>query len=130
MDQVKEVGPVNRPRSSVTVIRWSARIFRVLILLFWSFFLIASIFGTEARSSHPLTGADYLILVSIVSALLGLALAWKWELIGAAITLFAVALCAAVNFRVLYFPGTLIPFAALLYLLSWWLCKSVRSPAT
>ena len=103
-----------------TVMRWSARILGTFILLFWSFFLIASLFGNESRSSHPLTGSDYLILGSIVTALLGLALAWKWEFVGAAITLFALAVSATLNFRVLYFPGTLFPFAALFYLLSWW----------
>ncbi len=130
MDHLKQSSSstCGTPRSAA-VMRWSARILSTFILLFWSFFLIASLFGNDARSSHPLGRTDYLILVSIVSALLGLALAWKWEFIGAVITLFAVAVCTVVNFRVLYFPGTLIPFAALLYLLSWWARRALRGAA-
>ena len=62
---------------------------------------------------------DYAILITIVISIVGLLLAWKWEFAGAAITLVAIALCAAVNWNVLVFPGALIPFTAILYLFSW-----------
>ena len=42
-------------------------------------------------------------------------LAWKWERMGAAIALVAIVICAVVNWKVLIFPGTLIPITALLY---------------
>jgi hypothetical protein len=127
-DQFWEVSSVNNLPSLATAARWSARILSTLIFLFWTFFLAASFIGDAARSSHPLALADYLILSTLITALVGLALAWKWELTGAAITLLAVLACAAVNWKVLVFPGTLIPMAAVLYLLSWWWRRSRRNP--
>lgn len=107
-----------------TAVRWGARVLGGLILLFWCFFLIAHLVGDEGRASRPLTRDDYLSLSSLAVALAGLALAWKWERAGAAVTLAAVAVCAAFNWKVLLFPGTLIPVAAVLYLLSWRACRA------
>jgi hypothetical protein len=112
---------------SATIARWSARVLSVLILLFWTFFLLASFIGNSGRASHPLNLADYLVLGTLLVSLVVLALAWKWELTGAAITLVAVATCAALNWKVLIFPGTLIPIVAILFLLSAWLHRSTRS---
>jgi hypothetical protein len=103
--------------------RWAARILSVAIGLFWGFFFVAHLFGDAGRSSRPLGWADYVILGALLVALGGLALSWKWEGIGAAITLIAVAVGAAVNWKVLVFPGTLIPVAAFLFLVAWWLSE-------
>lgn len=106
------------PQKSATAARWSARVLSGLILLFWGFFLVAHLLADELR---PSTSADSAILASIVAALAGLALAWRWELAGAVTTLLAIAVCAALNWKVLVFPGTLIPLAALLFLTAWWI---------
>jgi hypothetical protein len=106
---------------SATVVRWSARLLSGLILLFWGFFLAAHLLGDEGRPSRPLTAADYAIVTSILVALSGLAVAWRWELAGAVTTLLAIAVCAALNWKVLVFPGTLIPVTALLFLSAWWI---------
>jgi cytochrome bd-type quinol oxidase subunit 2 len=111
--------------SPATAVRWRARALSVLILLFWGFFLIAHLAGDEGVPSRPLTWADYLTLSALITSLAGLALAWKWERAGAAVTLAAVAACAAVNWKVLLFPGALIPVAAALHLLSW---RAHRTP--
>jgi hypothetical protein len=111
---------------SATVARWGARILSGMILFFWGFFLIAHLVGDEGRSSRPLVWSDYAILTTLVVALAGLALAWKWELAGAAITLAAIAACAAVNWKVLVFPGTLIPITAVLFASSWWIRRAPR----
>ena len=112
--------------SPATLARWGARTLGGLILLFWGFFLIAHLFGDEGHASRPLAWDDYLALSALVAALAGLALAWKWERAGAAVTLAAVAACAAVNWKVLLFPGALIPTAAALHLLSWWARRAPR----
>ena len=112
-------------RSSATAVRWGARALSVLILLFWGFFLIAHLVGGEGGATRPLTRDDYLALSALIASLAGLALAWKWERAGAATTLAAVAVCAAVNWKVLLFPGALIPAAAALHLLSW---RAHRTP--
>lgn len=107
--------------SSATAVRWSARLLSGLILLFWGFFLVAHLLEEEGRPSRPLTAADYAIVASIVAALAGLAASWRWELAGAVTTLLAIAVCATLNWKVLVFPGTLIPVAALLFLTAWWI---------
>jgi hypothetical protein len=117
---------------SATTSRWGARVLSSAILLFWGFFLVAHLVGDEGRSSRPLAWNDYFILATLGLSLAGLALAWKWELAGSLVTLAAVGACAAVNWRVLIFPGTLIPIAAVLYLASWWICRAssaARRPA-
>lgn len=106
---------------SATAARWSARILSGLILLFWGFFLAAHLLGDEGRPSRPLNSADYAIFASMLASLAGLAVAWRWELAGAVTTLLAIVVCAALNWKVLVFPGTLILVAALLFLTAWWI---------
>jgi hypothetical protein len=60
----------------------------------------------------------------MVISLVGLAVAWKWELTGATMTLVAVVIGAVINWRVLAFPITLIPLTACLFLLSWWMNRT------
>lgn len=112
--------------SYVTPVRWSARALTGLIVLFFGFFLIAHLLGDQGQSSRPLLWNDYIILTTLVIALVGLVLAWKWELAGPAITLIAILICAAVNWKVLVFPGAVIPITAVLYLLASFLGLSTR----
>lgn len=105
--------------SYVTVIRLSARVLTGLIVLFFGFFLVAHLIGNEGGPSRPLNSNDYLILVTLVLSLVGLLLALKREFTGAVITLIAILVCAAVNWKILVSPGALIPLTALLYLFSW-----------
>lgn len=113
--------------SSMSLVRWTARILSSLIVLFYGFFLVAHLIGDEGGPSRPLVWNDYVILATLVVSLVGLVLAWKWEFAGAAITLIAIGICAVVNWKVLVFPGALIPFSAVLYLLSWWLRRASGS---
>lgn len=117
------------PTQPAAAIRWCARGLGVLILLFWGFFLIAHLAGAEGRASRPLTRGDHLVLSALLVSLAGLALAWKRERAGAAVTLAAVAACAAFNWKVLLFPCALIPAAAALHLLSWWAGAASRRRA-
>ncbi|MBS1790239.1 MAG: hypothetical protein JST85_21115 [Acidobacteria bacterium] len=116
--------------SSANILRWSARLLSGMIVLFWGFFLLANLFGTAERSTRPLIWADYVMLAGIIIAVAGLATAWKWELLGASITLIAFGIVAAINWRVVIFPGTLIPSTALLFLASWWIHRVPRNPGT
>ena len=112
--------------SFVTMFRWSARILSSLIVLFFGFFLVAHLMGDQGGASRPLVWNDYVILTTLVVSLLSLLLAWKCEFAGAAMALVAIMACAVFNWRVLVFPGTLIPVSALLYLLFWWTCRTSR----
>lgn len=109
------------------ILRWSARVLSGIIVLFWGFFLLAHLFGDAGSASRPLIWADYLMLGALIVAVIGLAVAWKWELFGSIITLIAFGIVAAVNWRVVIFPGALVPITALLFLASWWIHRSPRA---
>src|SRR5262245_29741815 len=106
---------------ATTVVRWGARILSILILLFWGFLMVGHLVGEEGRPSRPLTPSDFILLPAMMVSLIGLAVAWKWEVTGAAVTLLAVLIGAVVNWRVLVFPGTLIPIVACLFLWCRWM---------
>jgi hypothetical protein len=115
--------------AKVPVVRWAARLLSAAILLFWGWFLIAHLFGEEARLSRPLVWQDLAILTTLVLSLIGLAVAWKWELVGGALTLAAMSICALFNWRVLVFPGTLILVAAMMFLTCWWMSRATQRAA-
>jgi len=110
--------------SITTVVRWGARILSALILLFWGFFIVAHLIGDEGRSSRPLTTIDYIILTAMVISLTGLGVAWKWELLGAAMTLGVVLIGAVANWRAFASPLAVIPFTAGLFLLCWLMSRT------
>jgi hypothetical protein len=112
---------------ALPVVRWGARILSVAILLFWGWFLVAHLFGEASQPSRPLVVQDSAILASLVVSLVGLAVAWKWELAGGALTLAALSVCAVFNWGVLAFPGILIPVAAVMFLTSWWMSRATRN---
>jgi hypothetical protein len=101
----------------------------VPLLLFWGWFLIAHLVGDGGRPARPLAAKDHVILTAVVVSLVGLAVAWKWELPGGALTLAAVSAGALANWRVLVFPETLLPVAAVLFLASSWLGGAPGRPA-
>ena len=103
------------------VVRWGARVLSVPILLLWGWFLIAHLVGEGGRPSRPLVAQDCIILTAVVASLVGLAVAWKWERLGGALTLAAVSACALLNWRVLVFPGTLILITGVMFIACGWL---------
>jgi hypothetical protein len=90
----------------------------------WGFFIVAHLVGDAGRSSRPLVATDYVSLTTMALSLVGLGMAWKWELRGAILTLVAVLIGAIANSRSLAFPITLIPLTAGLFLLSWWMSRT------
>jgi hypothetical protein len=90
-------------------------------LIFCGYFLIAHLIGEEGRATRPLLTSDYLGLVAMLASHVGLALAWKWELVGAALSLIAIATGAVINWRVLASPYVLVPIDAALFLSLWWI---------
>jgi hypothetical protein len=114
---------------TVKTVRWIARILSVLIILFWGIFIVGSFLESirGGRPSGPLSIHDRMGLTLMFVWLLGLALAWKWELAGAALTLTAILIQAFfVNWRVVAGFGMLLPITALLFLLCWWMGRQPR----
>ena len=114
---------------TVKMVRWIARILSVLIILFWVIMIVGS-FLESIRGGHPsgpLSMHDRMGLTLMFAWLLGLALAWKWELAGAALTLAAFLIQAFfINWRVVAGLGMLPPITALLFLLCWWMGRQSR----
>src|ERR1035437_5432967 len=109
---------------TVKTVRWIARILSVLIILFWVFFIVGSFVSSihGEHSSAPLSMHDRLGFALMLAWLMGLALAWKWELAGAALTLVAILIQAFfINGRVVEGLGMLPPITAILFLLCWWI---------
>jgi hypothetical protein len=84
------------------------------------------LFGQEGRPSRPLVIQDYVAIGLLAASFAGLALAWKWEILGSGLTLVATGLGALLNPYVLAFPLALIPITALLFLSGRYLRRSAR----
>jgi hypothetical protein len=114
---------------TVKTVRWFARILSVLIILFWGIFIVGS-FVDSLRGGHPsgpLSMNDRIGLTLMFTWLLGLALAWRWEFAGAALTLAAVLIHAFfINPRVVEGLGMLPSITALLFVLCWWTGRQSR----
>jgi hypothetical protein len=108
-------------------LRWGARLLSTGILLFWGWFLIAHLFGEEGPPSRPRVWQDSVGLTALVAALVGLALAWKWELLGGLMALVAYMILGVVNWRALGGPYILWPITAVMFLTSAWLSAARRN---
>jgi hypothetical protein len=109
----------------VIFVRWIARILSVLILLFWGYFIVAHIFGDAAQSSRSLTPNDVAQFAMMLLWLLGLAVAWRWELVGAVAALTGALIGALLNpnaVGLIVVPGV----PALMFLFCWWRSRASR----
>ncbi|HUG17750.1 MAG TPA: hypothetical protein VMM56_02160 [Planctomycetaceae bacterium] len=119
-------GLISGSSRSLVVTRWSARVLSGLILCVWGFFIVGHLVGHEGEPSRPLVVQDYLLLTAMGAWLAGLAVAWKWEIVGGVLSLSALLLGAIVNWRLLTFPFLLIAVAAGLFIISGWTSRRSR----
>ncbi len=117
-------------RTSVLALRWIVRIVGSLFAAFWFYFLIGEYLEGRTRPQNPPIAIGAVVELTIVSlSLVGLLVAWKWELAGGAVALAAFVLANVIN------PGFLVlwpvAIAAVLFLTCWWFGRqhtpSVRS---
>lgn len=101
--------------------KWVARVLSVMILLFYGFFIVGHLFGDEGQPSRPLVFTDYLGLTALMVSLSGLAISWKWELVGGFISLSAALVLGLIDIHILSFPTTMIPITAAIFVISWFL---------
>ena len=127
-------------------IRWLARIWSVPIIFFAVVFLVGTAWNlatTGVADPHAVEGypwTENLPPIFIFLSILGLAIAWRWERLGATSALvFQVALILTLFFQTPItedFPRTAIPYVlwvilavpAVLFLAAWWRSKSGASP--
>ena len=72
----------NSPSRTTTILRWIARIWSLPAIIFMAAEILFPHSGDEAVPFLELLSVGLLIL-----AVLGLALAWRWEILGATVTL-------------------------------------------
>ena len=107
---------------TVITVRWIARILSVLIFLFWGFlgwFIATKLNDNREHSLRALTASDCIGFGTMLLSLLGLAIAWRWELIGAVVTFAAVSVAVLINPDAVTGLGMLPPINALLFIFCW-----------
>jgi hypothetical protein len=70
------------PRS-VKIIRWIARIWSILVFVV----ALLEIFTPDPNATEPVPAEDWFLLSLWGVAILGLLVAWRWELVGGIITI-------------------------------------------
>ncbi len=105
----------------IKIFRWTLRILSAIFIVFFlMMFISETFFQDEAFKPKPMSANSILQVLIIVISLVGLALAWKWELWGGILSLVAFAALAIVNPNVLDFPLLLIyPVTAILFIVIW-----------
>jgi hypothetical protein len=77
------VSIANKVPHSVIIIRWMARIWSILVFVAALFV----IFNPDPYSTEPVPATDWFLLSLWGVAILGLLVAWRWELVGGIITI-------------------------------------------
>ena len=103
---------------SIKVIRWIARIMSLLVILATLFLMIPDVWGAPLQMAVVMG-----LLIPI-----GLGIAWKWELVGALISLVGFIGAMILNPDMRTNPMMYLFYAvpAILFLLCWWRSKSLR----
>ena len=120
---------VNAVSRSVKIIRWIARIWSILIFVV----ALLRIFVPDPSVTEPVPALDWLLLSLWGVAILGLLIAWRWELIGGIITIATMFVRELiwvmlkgdwlVNFLIIWF--FVVP-PAILFLVAWGLEKKTK----
>ena len=74
---------VNAVSRSEKIIRWIARIWSILVFVF----ALLRIITPDPYATEPIPALDWFLLSLWGVAILGLLIAWRWELIGGIITI-------------------------------------------
>ncbi|MCJ7716311.1 MAG: hypothetical protein MUO54_07305 [Anaerolineales bacterium] len=105
------------------IIRWIARVWAALMVVFMLFMFIAHIVQDGIGPALNFSIRDSLMMVSLVTSVFGLALGWKWERLGGIFTLIGMVAFYLIDYS---FSGSfprgpvflIIAFPGVLYLLS------------
>ncbi len=106
----------------IQIFRWTLRGISAILILFFLFMAFAHLFSPEeSAAGGSLSVSDALQLLMFGLMILGLALAWKWELKGGVMALMAYAFMAVINPTTLLKGGLLYlyPITAILFILLW-----------
>lgn len=112
---------MNETNRNTTLVRWAARIWSLLSIAF----LLLILFGEGLGNLAAITATEWLLLLFFpFGVLLGLILAWRWEMLGGGITMASLFLFYTAEFAIsgsladgpwfllVAFPGLLFMIAA------------------
>ena len=106
---------------SIKIFRWTLRVLSAIFIIFFLFMFI----GETLDSANPLSTNSIIQLSLMGIGLIGLGLAWKWELIGGIIALVAFVGLAIINPETLHFSLLLLyPATAILFIVLWALSRN------
>ena len=112
---------------SIKIFRWILRALSGLIIVFFLLMFIGETFFGE-NPGEPLTTNAILQLSVSGVGLIGLGLAWKWELIGGIIALVPFVVVAIINPLILLpSPVYIWPFTAVLFIVLWAIGRATKS---
>ena len=74
----------DRDKKLLKTTRWIARIWSIIIFAF----VLLRIFTPDPNATEPVAAADWFLMGLWGVAILGLLVAWRWELMGGLITIF------------------------------------------
>jgi len=102
------------------VLWWSTRVLTILIIVFSTLMYIAYTVFPESGEGNPITTKEIVGFCFVVIGFIGLLLAWKWELVGAIISLIAYLGLVVTSPNVLLpNPIYVWPFTAVLFIVLW-----------
>ncbi len=108
--------------TSIKILRWTLRILSATFIVFFLFMFIGETFFQDGSFNPKSLSADAILKVSLFGlSLIGLGLAWKWELMGGIIALAAYAgLVIVINTEPVDFYLLLIyPTVPILFIVLW-----------
>jgi hypothetical protein len=99
-------------------IHWAARLVALVVAAFFIFLITAEVVSPHSRP--PSGFAEWTQITLLVCVVLGMLLAWKWELAGAVFSLVALLVWVALV-RIYRYPDIIVLLAApgILYLSDW-----------
>jgi ribose/xylose/arabinose/galactoside ABC-type transport system permease subunit len=116
---------LSSPDRTVKWIRWTVQILSLLFVAFYLYIFIGEALEGRSRPNNPPMATRAVVELTIVGvSLLGLLLAWKWELAGGTVALAAFVLACLINHRLLVFYPVAI--AAILFLACGWFSRPHR----
>ena len=108
--------------TSIKTLRWTLRILSATLIVFFLFMFVGETFFQGGSFNPKSMSTDAILIVSMFGlSLIGLILAWKWELMGAVIALAAYAgLLIIINTEPVKFYFLLIyPIIPILFIVLW-----------
>ena len=107
-----------------SVIRWTARVIAALMFLLIGFIVATHIFGDQEEALRSLN-----TIIPMAMILVGLIIAWKWELIGGLLILCGCLIFGINKWLILLIsPYGVCAIAAILFIISWLMHRKPKQP--